>query len=104
LVEILLALSLEQYLVKISCGVSWPAVFTYYFPINQIKDTEVNHVARTGNEGFNFGLEGGSLRERDHLKFRRRYVRGIKIDLQETEWRPWTGLIWLTIDKNVDLF
>jgi hypothetical protein len=103
LVEILLALPLEQYLVKISRGVSWPAIPTNYFPNDQIKDSEVDHVARTGKEGFNFGL-GGKLRERDHLKFRRRCERGIKIDLQEIEWQPWSGLIWLTIDTNGGLF
>ena len=71
---------------KISYGVSRSAVLTKYFPNDQMKETEVDHVARMGKEEFNIGLGRGNLRERDGLKFRRRCERRIKMDLQYMDW------------------
>ena len=35
--------------------------------------------------------------ERPPGRPRSRFEDSIKMDLQEVEWRPWTGLIWLGI-------
>jgi hypothetical protein len=48
--------------VNISCGVPWPDLLTKYFSNDQVKETEFEHVARTGKEEFNVGLGAGEFR------------------------------------------